>query len=255
MRRLRSALAGRGQMSAVRVPILCPLGGTPGAAGLAGEIHGDRARHWRGSGHVRERGRGGRVPGVLAAYGRRCRDRDRHVSDCAIRLLELTLDGAACGGRTPGGAGARPAPGSEITRESRARDRLPRIRMVRAAQDVEEAIRCSDPTECRRTIYNRARSTMILPRPRLMPDGTIWAPVVQPVAAFGHGCAFGRLTRSGCRFPRIPTRFHGVCDAPPSFKRISPVSGGSPPVPPWIRHLRQTSQQADCGSEGLLQSC
>ena len=105
--------------------------------------------------------------------------------------------GPLAAGALPVGAGARPAPGSEITRESRARDRLPRIRMVRAAQDVEEAIRCSDPTECRRTIYNRASSTMILPRPRLMPDGTIWAPVVQPVAAFGHGCAFGRLSGRG----------------------------------------------------------
>ena len=46
--------------------------------------------------------------------------------------------------------------------------RLPRIRRVRAAEGVQEAIRCSDPTECRRTIYDRTGSTMILPRPRLM---------------------------------------------------------------------------------------
>ena len=76
--------------------------------------------------------------------------------------------GPLAAGVLPVGAGARPAPGSGITRESRATDRLPRIRRVRAAEDVGEAIRCSGPTECRRTIYDRPGSTMILPRPRLM---------------------------------------------------------------------------------------
>ena len=76
--------------------------------------------------------------------------------------------GPLAAGALPVGTGARPAPGSGMIRGSRARDRLRRIRRVRAAEDVEEAIRCSDTTECRRTIYDRAGSTMILPRPRLM---------------------------------------------------------------------------------------
>ena len=76
--------------------------------------------------------------------------------------------GPLAAGALPVGTGAPPAPGSGIARGSRAKDRLPRIRMVRTAEDDEEAIRCSDPTECRRTIYDRAGSTMILPRPRLM---------------------------------------------------------------------------------------
>ena len=76
--------------------------------------------------------------------------------------------GPLAAGALPVGTGARPAPGSGITRGSRARDRLRRIRRVRATEDVEQAIRCSDSTECRRTIYDRAGSTMILPRPRLM---------------------------------------------------------------------------------------
>ena len=76
--------------------------------------------------------------------------------------------GPFAAGALPVEAGARPAPGSGITRGRRTGDRIPRIRRVRATEDVEQAIRCSDSTECRRTIYDRAGSAMILPRPRLM---------------------------------------------------------------------------------------
>ena len=100
-----------------------------------------------------------------------------------------------------------------------------------------------------RCLYSHA--ALLRSRRGNVPDGTVWASVLQPIVPSRHSCAFKRLKRSGCRFPRFPIRFHGDRDASPSFQLRPPASGGNPPDPAWIRRLRRVSRQANCGSEGL----
>ena len=164
--RLRRLVCRRGEVQAVRLPLLGPLGGASGAAGRAGTIHGGRRHHRPRVRHVREPRRGRGLSGVLPALCRRRGDRRRRPGHGDLDGLDLTLDETPGGGRTPR-AGWRPTGrGHQRTAREPGTGAGSRASEGSAPARVFRLKRRQDPTDDRRPFY-RAGSTMIRPRPRL----------------------------------------------------------------------------------------
>ena len=107
----------------------------------------------------------------------------------------------------------------EVRKDRTVDDMKPRHACDRRVGTDDGAGIRSHPAGSDRPAIRRLYSHAALLRSRRgnVPDGTVWASVLQSIVPSRHSCAFKRLKRSGCRFPRIPIRFHGGRDASRSF--------------------------------------
>ena len=91
--RLRSPFAGRREVSGLRRTLLPPLRSLPRHPGLASAVHRDRTRHGNLSRHLRQRGRGRRLPRLREAVPGPGRDRPGYQPDGPVDRLDLNGDG------------------------------------------------------------------------------------------------------------------------------------------------------------------
>ena len=101
--RLRSLFAGRREVSGLRRTLLPPLRSLPRHPRLGPQLHRRRTRHGRVSRHLRQRGRGRRLPRLRETVPGPGRDRPGYQPDGPADRLDLNgYGGGAAPCRRPG---------------------------------------------------------------------------------------------------------------------------------------------------------